>query len=337
MKPYKYSAITITLFLFLSLLMIGCSKEKNPIQAESKVPVQLGIQLENKEGHIAGPTSSRRNINVVEVEISGEGLETDIREKLNIFRNGDRWEAKGTFDLPVGNKDILITGALIDKSLRFDLFEGFKNVDIVEDMSPIIIKLQEITDYEDVYSTFDQFYQEISGGLGYAATLNFPRSKAFLKSIDLYLNWYGNPGSISIFIMDVQDTARTYLLDVYFGPEDISAQFKWYRIDLIWEPPTNGIFSGDVSIGIILNSQIPTIAIDSSPSGFSFYYDINADAWQPFLVGDFAIEAVVQLPFGPASDRQIVSRTQSIKKINIPSPKKLKAKAQALSLIKKTN
>ncbi len=318
MKPCKYNTLVLILFLLPFFLWMGCSKEKNPIQSVPNVPIQLGIQLENQLGTILGPTGSRRNVNTVEVEISGEGMDTEIKQKLDLIRSGNNWEARGSFELPLGNKDIYIWARLTAGNLTFELFDGYKNVDIVEGMSPIIIPLKENTDFEDLIyyhsNTFDQYVLG-SPGVVYAAYFDLSNTPVLLKTVAFSLSWEGNPGTIQIFINDNADLNNPRFLSEPLSPPANANAFEWRYWDIIWEPPVEGIFTGVLVVGIYyVDSEYPAMAFDTSTqSQASIFYDPLDGIWYSASSGDFAITAIVQYPGRPVGDRQIISTIKPIK------------------------
>ncbi len=320
MRFYRYITLVGMGLAALAFLFIGCTGEANPSQAETHIPVQLGIQLENKLGTVVGPTGSGRNVNAVEIEISGEGLESSIQKKLDIIDAGDRTEARGTFELPLGNKDIYILASLIAGNLRFELFEGFKSISVESGMKPVLVPLQENTDDEELdYYHSTSFDAQVTGYAGtiYAALFDYSGLPGvLLKTIGIYASWQGNPGAIQIFVDDDFDPATPRFISEPLSPPANADEFQWRFWDLIWDPPVSGVFNGALIVGILYYSgEYPAIGYDTSnPSGLSVFYDPIDASWYTAQDGDFAISIILHFPVQqPSTKRRSLSNNPTIK------------------------
>lgn len=290
MSAVKHILLIATLLTVLSIS--GCQKDLAPLQPGQTAGESVGLNLNfvtsgNQSTGIAG---SRQNVNRVDVTIRGTGLDSPIQKTLTVANN----QARGSFTLPLGNKTIDVVASVTSGSLTFVLFTGSKTVNVTKDTKTITIDLVENTaDELEAFWHDSNFESFVTGAPGMYYLAGFEVSSfgaVFVKSISYFLSWQGNAGDYRIHILDESDTR---FRSAAIGP---AASDGWVNWDLVWNNPTEGIFTGLIFAGIEYeNSEFPSIGYDmSNPSLSSFFLDFNSGNLVSTSDGDFGITLTLQ-------------------------------------------
>ena len=289
--------IRYILFVFIvsSLVFMTCQKDSTSISPgdsnNQAVQLQLNLAKNNAQSSVLG------NVNRVTVEISGEGLDQMIVKNLSIVGN----EARGTFTLPLGSKDIYVVASVTRGAIVIDLFEGSKTINITENTDVIRIDLAAIDENMASLAWHDdnpeQFVWLDTPGSIFAMGFN-PNQPVFIMGVNLLLRWQGNDGPFRIVVLDQNQSV------IFRSAQPIGAQPDgWVSRFLIWNNPSNGIIAPgeDVFVGLLYDTDLgwPEIGYDTNaPSGNSVFYDASIDQWFYDTGGDFLITVLLQTEGG---------------------------------------
>lgn len=297
----NYQKIFLIALSLLLLVYANCQKD-NPVSVSSlktDAPVSLKINFIESAKNFLDGQSSKKNVNYVEVTITGVGLSNPINLILNISNN----EAKGKVNLPFGLKDIEVTASVKSGSIKIPLFHGLKGVSITESTSSVTIDLTEITEYErDLYlhdGIFESRHYSSNKGDILAAYFDISNEigePVFVKSISYYLICQGNSGYYRNNIQDEFHAVR------FRSPNPLVANSDGYAgWDFTWGDPLKGIFTSGIYAGLEYESYSgwPAIGYDyNDPTWDSKWYKSNENLWYYMNNGDFAITLTVQTQSG---------------------------------------
>lgn len=297
----NYPKIILLVLIVLSLVYINCQKD-NPLSVSSlNKDANIGFKInfiESSKNFLEGQ-SSKQNVNYVEVTISGEGLSSPKTVQLDI--SGD--EAKGKVNLPFGSKTFDVIASVTSGSIEIPLFWGSTSTNVSESNNNITIDLMEIISYEDKLFWHDgvfesNVYTQNKGDI-FAAYFDIAAlvgEPVFVKGISYYLVGAGHSSGYRTNIQDQNHTVRFRTSSALSVSSD--GQKDW---NLIWNNPSQGIFTGGVYAGLEYDSDSgwPEIGYDKSfPTGNSKWYKSSENLWYYMTDGDFAITITVQTQSG---------------------------------------
>ncbi|RMF60197.1 MAG: hypothetical protein D6748_04670, partial [Calditrichaeota bacterium] len=197
MKSRSY--IFSVLFLGTLFLVLGCQKSFDEISGVSEEQNSVSLNLHFDK--TPGTQEILSNVNKVSVRISGEGLSSPIVKDLAINNN----TARGSFDLPFGNKTIDVTASVTNGAIEIPLFQGSRTVNITEsvqtvnvDINPLSQNKMEIAFHDDS-PEFSVFLDSPGSVLGMAFQTPEP---VFIVGIDLFLIWQGEAGPYRLVVFD---------------------------------------------------------------------------------------------------------------------------------------
>ncbi len=299
----KNRLLRMVLLLSLALLLFQCQQNYNAVQAPGG---EQSLQLSLKFLSTTGTTVQIGNVNAVTVEIDGEGLDNPIRRDLTISGG----VASGEFTVPVGQKDIIVTGQVRKGSTRIDLFQGSKSLNVTPDVGTIDINLFPVqgNDIEVAWHDFaaeDFIWSDIIGAV-FASGFSFTQP-FFISQVDFFLRWQGADGPYRIVIYD----ANFNLL--FRSGQPLSPQADgWISWELLWSDPAAGLISSGQTVYVGLEYETdagyPEIGYDmSNPSTNSFFYDPNAQGWFFLNDGDFLITTTVLVQGGAGMEEHYLT------------------------------
>lgn len=240
--------------------------------------------------------------NFAGVEFIGDGLRDPLWKELNI-QSGTA-NATGTFVVPRGAKEVYVLASLFAGPLEFELFDGFRQINVGVTVPPLQITLDPIDDqaiaFFDHDGSFEVYRFSTTAGDIVATEFNvndYTASPVFVKEIYYEdMLWEGISGDFEIIIMDGAGNIKFVSLPLPMQDDGPSLWTLLYN-----DPGASGIFNDFVKAGFryASNSGRPWIGFDTdNPLGTSWYFESASGSWFTQNDGNFAITLVVQSSTG---------------------------------------
>lgn len=283
--PVLASAAAIGLAL---MLLTGCVRDDASLSSGDTATAGISLRLLPPA---TSTTPITANVNQVTVTVTGDGLDSPLVESLTIANS----EARGTLNLPFGQKTIRVAGAVVRPPITIPLFAATRTVNVDENTGPVTIQLTPLTAEE--FGLHDGTPETTVWGLQpntVLAGFYGITGSVFPIGVDMYLDWgAANDGPYRVVIF-----RGTTSFSMVFQSENYNtATNGWIRHPIVWSQPRDGIFtdgSGMVAgIQYLSANEWPEIGYDmSNPSASGLVFDPGQGQWVTDPDGDFLITIV---------------------------------------------